>query len=84
MKFSFKTPFSKFNYFPLALIINIGLVFSVQANTILKKIEEQEHKLGARIGVSIYDLKIIGLLFIISTFIKYINNFLSRNNKIKK
>jgi len=57
MKFSFKTPFSKFNYFPLVLIINIGLVFSVQANTILKKIEEQEHKLGARIGVSIYDLK---------------------------
>jgi len=50
MKFNFKT------YFPLVLVLNIGLVFSVHANTILKKITEQERQLGARIGVSIYDI----------------------------
>jgi len=50
MKFNFKT------YFPLVLVLNIGLVFSVHANTILKKITEQERHLGARIGVSIYDI----------------------------
>ncbi|PAJ72800.1 class A beta-lactamase [Pseudoalteromonas sp. NBT06-2] len=52
MKFYFKT----YHFLLLALIINISLVFSVHANTIIKIIEEQEHQLGARIGVSIYDV----------------------------
>jgi len=56
MKFNYKGHLSKYNYFLLALIINIGLVCSVQANAILKKIEEQEDQLGARIGVAIYDV----------------------------
>ncbi|NQY88799.1 MAG: class A beta-lactamase [Colwellia sp.] len=56
MKFSFKTYPFKYHFLLLALLINISLVFSVDANTIIKKIEEQEHQLGARIGVSIYDV----------------------------
>jgi len=56
MKFSFKTYPFKYHFLLLALLINIGLVFSVHANMIIKKIEEQEHQLGARIGVSIYDV----------------------------
>ncbi len=56
MKFNLPPHLSKYNYFLLALIINIGLVFTVQANTILKKIAEQEQQLGARIGVAIYDV----------------------------
>jgi beta-lactamase class A len=56
MKFNFKSHISKYSYLPLALIINIGLVFSAQANSILKKIEEQELQIGARIGVAIYDV----------------------------
>lgn len=56
MKFKFNSLRSKYSFFLLALLINIGLVFSVHANTIIKKIEEQERELGARIGVSIYDV----------------------------
>ncbi len=56
MKFSFKAHPFKYHFLLLALLINIGLVFSVHANTIIKKIEEQEHQLSARIGVSIYDV----------------------------
>jgi beta-lactamase class A len=56
MKSNFKTYLLNQNTLLLALIINISLVFSVQANTIIKKIEDQEQLLGARIGVSIYDV----------------------------
>lgn len=56
MKLNFKKLLSKYNSFPLALLINISLVFSVHANAIIKKIEEQERQLDARIGVSIYDV----------------------------
>jgi beta-lactamase class A len=56
MSFNFKTQLFKSSYLVLAFIINIGLVFNVQANTIINIIEEQEHLLGARIGVSIYDV----------------------------
>jgi len=56
MKLSFKTSPFKYHFLLLALAINIGLVFSVHANTIIKKIKEQEHQLGGRIGVSIYDI----------------------------
>ncbi|NQZ90007.1 MAG: class A beta-lactamase [Colwellia sp.] len=56
MKFNFKTYLYKTNYLPLALIINIALVFSVQANTILKTIKQQEQQLGVRIGVAVYDV----------------------------
>jgi beta-lactamase class A len=56
MKCNFSPIRFKYNFLLLALIINISLVFSVHANTIIKKIEEQESQLGARIGVSIYDV----------------------------
>lgn len=39
----------------------MGIVVSVQANTISKEIAEQELKTGARIGVSIYDLAANGV-----------------------
>jgi beta-lactamase class A len=57
MKFDFKTLLSKYNLFQIVLIINMGVIFNVHANTIIKTIEEQERQLGARIGVSIYDVK---------------------------
>ena len=56
MKFNFKTDISKYNYLLLAFTINICLTFSVHANSILNKIEEQEHQIGARIGVAVYDV----------------------------
>jgi beta-lactamase class A len=57
MTFIFKAQVSICNAFLFSFMINIGLVGSVQANTILEQIEAQEHLLGARIGVSIYDVK---------------------------
>jgi len=42
-------------YLILVLIINLGSAFSVHANTIVSEIKKQEHQLGARIGVSVYD-----------------------------
>lgn len=56
MIFDFKANLFKYNSLPLALVINICLVFSVYANTIFKKIKEAERQLDARIGVSIYDI----------------------------
>lgn len=56
MKLNFKTYLLKYSSLALALSINICLVFNVQANTIIKKIQESESKLDARIGVSIYDV----------------------------
>lgn len=56
MKFNFKTYLFKCNSLALVLVINICLVFNAHANTIIKKIEETERKLDARIGVSIYDV----------------------------
>jgi len=60
MKFNVKTYVIKYNSLLLTLLINLGLVFSVSANSttnsIIKKIEKQERKLGARFGVSIYDV----------------------------
>jgi beta-lactamase class A len=56
MKFNFKGLFTNSCYFSLFLMLNIGFVTSVQANTISKIIKEQEQKIGARIGVSIYDV----------------------------
>lgn len=50
------TQFFKSNYLLLALIINVGLVFNVQANAVINEIKAQERLLGARIGVSIYDV----------------------------
>jgi beta-lactamase class A len=56
MSFNCKTPLFKSSYLLLAFIINFGLVFNVQANQIINTIKAQEHLLGARIGVSIYDV----------------------------
>jgi len=56
MKRSVKTSPLKYHTLLLALAMNIGLVFNVHANTIIEKIKEQEHWLGGRIGVSIYDV----------------------------
>jgi beta-lactamase class A len=56
MKLNFKSLFTYPRLFSLFLILNLFFVFSVQANTISKIIEEQEWKIGARIGVSIYDV----------------------------
>lgn len=56
MKFNFKTGTFKCNYLLLALIINISLIFSAHANTIINEIEKKERQLGARIGVSVYDV----------------------------
>lgn len=56
MKSNTKTHLLNQSALLLTLIINISLVFSVQANTITQKIEDQEQLLGARIGVSIYDV----------------------------
>jgi beta-lactamase class A len=56
MTFSVKSLLTNFSFATFFLILNLGIVFSVQANTISKIIAEQELKTGARIGVSIYDL----------------------------
>lgn len=56
MTFSFKTYFFKYSSLILFLVANFSSVSSVHANTIIKKIEEIESQLGARIGVSIYDV----------------------------
>jgi beta-lactamase class A len=56
MGFNFRTYIFKYSSLMLVLVTNICLVSSVQANTIIKKIEEIESQLGARIGVSIYDV----------------------------
>ena len=56
MRFDFNTSLFKCSSLLLVLITNIFLVFSVHANTIIKKIEEIESQLDARIGVSIYDV----------------------------
>ncbi|SFC97590.1 class A beta-lactamase [Pseudoalteromonas denitrificans] len=55
-KCNFKTYPAKYHFLLFTFIISIASVFSVNANTIIKKIEEQERQLGARIGVSIYDV----------------------------
>ncbi|MBA6231684.1 MULTISPECIES: class A beta-lactamase [unclassified Colwellia] len=57
MTFIFKAQVSICNAFLLSFLIHIGLAGSARANTILEQIEAQEHLLGARIGVSIYDVK---------------------------
>ena len=55
MTFNFKTYLVKYSSLILVLVTYFSLVSSVHANTIIKKIEEIESQLGARIGVSIYD-----------------------------
>jgi beta-lactamase class A len=56
MKLNFKTYLFKFSSLILVLVANFSFVSSAHANTIIKKIEEIESQLGARIGVSIYDV----------------------------
>ncbi|MFB0980352.1 MAG: class A beta-lactamase [Alteromonadaceae bacterium] len=56
MKLNIKNVINDYRYFLIFLILNSGFVFSVQANTISKVIDEQERKIGGRIGVSIYDV----------------------------
>jgi len=56
MKFNLKMHFLKYRYLLLAFIINIGLILSAHANTIINEIKEQERQLAARIGVSVYDV----------------------------
>jgi beta-lactamase class A len=56
MKYNFKTCFFKWNSLFFLWVVSTGLIFSAHANTIIKKIEEQEHNLSARFGVSIYDV----------------------------
>jgi beta-lactamase class A len=56
MMFNFKTYLKKYSLLILVLVTYFSLVSSLHANTIIKKIEEIESQLGARIGVSIYDV----------------------------
>ena len=56
MIFNFKTYLVKYSSLILFIVTNFFLVSSVHANTIIKKIEEIENQLSARIGVSIYDV----------------------------
>lgn len=56
MKLNFKTYLFKCSSLILVLVANFSFVSSAHANTIIKKIEEIESQLGARIGVSIYDI----------------------------
>jgi beta-lactamase class A len=56
MKLNFKTYLFKYCSLILILVANFSFVSSAHANTIIKKIEEIESQLGARIGVSIYDV----------------------------
>ena len=56
MKFNFKTYLLKYSSLIFVLVANLSSVSSVHANSIIKKIEEIESQLGARIGVSIYDV----------------------------
>lgn len=56
MKLNFKTYLFKCSSLILVLVANFSFVSSAHANTIIKKIEEIESQLGARIGVSIYDV----------------------------
>ena len=56
MKLNFKKFLFKFSSLILVLVANFSFVSSAHANTIIKRIEEIESQLGARIGVSIYDV----------------------------
>jgi len=56
MTFNFKTYLFKYSSLILVLVANFSFVSSSHANTIIKKIEEIERQLDARIGVSIYDV----------------------------
>ena len=56
MKFNFNTYFFKYSSLILVLVANFSHVTGVHANAIIKKIEAIESQLGARIGVSIYDV----------------------------
>lgn len=56
MKFNFKIYLVKYILLRLVLVANFSLISSVHANTIIKKIEQVESQLGARVGVSIYDV----------------------------
>lgn len=56
MKIKLNTSYFKYNSVLLALLVNIWFVATVSANPITKKIEEIEHQLDVRVGVSIYDV----------------------------
>ncbi|MGJ8694661.1 MAG: class A beta-lactamase [Thalassotalea sp.] len=56
MSFNFKTDLFKYSPLILILVTHFFSIHSVHANTIIKKIEEMEKQLDARIGVSIYDV----------------------------
>jgi len=48
---------SKWNLIVFIVLVNICLVFSAKANSISQKIVEIEQKLGAQVGVSVYEVK---------------------------
>lgn len=57
MKNKFKAAHLKCSTVLLAFIVNICFLSSASANSIIEQIEDIEHQLGARIGVSVYDIK---------------------------